>query len=103
MADGNIFRLVEEVLSPVSACLDGLFYAGALYGARNILNFSWQCLKGVRTYFVPFRSFSQRDMVKEFGKWALITGGTSGIGLAFAHEVCIYVVCTNWVSEASPT
>ena len=96
MADGNVFRLVEEVLSPVSAFLDGLFYAGALYGATSILNFSWQCLKGVRTYFFPFGRFSRREMVKEFGKWALITGGTSGIGLAFAHEVCICSFSGVW-------
>ncbi len=87
MADGTVIKIVEGVLSPVSALLDGLFYAGALYGIKTIVKFSWKCMKGLRTYFVPYGRLSSRDLANELGKWALIAGGTSGIGLAFAHEV----------------
>lgn len=89
MADGNVIKLVEGILSPVSALLDGLFYAGALYGIKSTAELSWRCLQGLKTYFIPFQRLSNRDLSNEFGKWALISGGTSGIGLAFAHEVSI--------------
>lgn len=80
-------KLVEGVLSPVSTLLDVLFSVGALYGAKTIAKFSWKFMKGLRTYFIPFGRLSRKDLSSELGKWALIAGGTSGIGLAFAHEV----------------
>ncbi len=87
MADGTVLKLLESVLSPMSALLDGLFYAGALHGGKIFLKFTWTCVKGLRTYFIPYGRLSRRDLASELGKWALIAGGTSGIGLAFAHEV----------------
>lgn len=87
MADGNVIKLVEGVLSPVAALLDGLFYAGALYGAKGIIKWSWRIGKGLRTYFIPFGRLTNGNLSKILGKWVLIAGGTSGIGLAFAHEV----------------
>jgi len=89
MADGNVIRLVEGVLAPVSTVLDTLFYAGALYGVKVIAQHTWNCVRGLRTYFLPFGRMSNGDMTKTLGKWALIAGGTSGIGMAFAHEVII--------------
>lgn len=91
MGDGHVFQLVEEVLRPVQTALDTLFYAGVLYGATRFSIFLKNVATGVRTYFIPLGSYKKSDLPKKFGKWAVITCGTSGIGMAYAHEVSIQV------------
>lgn len=87
MADGNIFELVQGVLGGMDKLLDYLFCAGALYGARKLASLIFGACRGVRTYYVPFGRASDEDLSSKYGKWAVITGGTTGIGLAYAHEV----------------
>ena len=91
MGDGHVFQLVEEVLRPVQTAIDTLFYAGVLYGATRCAAFFKTAVKGVRTYFIPLGSYKRCDLSKRFGKWAVITCGTSGIGMAYAHEVSLQV------------
>ena len=90
MADGNVFQLVEELFGPVQAALDNLFYAGVLYGASRLTVLLRDIVTSIRTYIIPLGNYSKCDLSKTFGKWAVITCGTSGIGLAFAHEVSTY-------------
>lgn len=87
MADGHVFQLVEEVLKPVQTAVDTLFYAGVVYGTVRFSIFLKKIAKGIRTYFIPLGSYNKSDLSKKFGKWAVITCGTSGIGMAYAHEV----------------
>ena len=89
MADGGVFELVNGVLGPLNEVLDYLFYAGVLYGAKNVARLVIRACSGFRTYFIPFGRASNRDLGGRYGEWAVITGGTSGIGLAYAHEVSI--------------
>ena len=91
MGDGHVFQLVEEVLKPVQTALDTLFYAGVLYGATGFSIFLKKVANGIRTYFIPFGSYKRSDLSKRFGKWAVITCGTSEIGMAYAHEVSVQV------------
>lgn len=92
MADGSIFELVSGVLGPLDRFLDYLFYAGVLYGSRNLARLAIQACKGVRTYFIPIGRAVDGDLCTKYGKWAVITGGTTGIGLAYAHEVMYLVI-----------
>lgn len=87
MADGSIFELVRGVLGPMDRFLDHVFYAGVIFGARSIARLVFLSCRGIRTYFIPFGRASNEDLGKKYGKWAVITGGTTGIGLAYAHEV----------------
>lgn len=87
MADSNVFELYRAVIGGADRFLDYLFYAGAVYGAGVVTRFALSALRGVRTYFVPFGRVSEEDLSVKYGKWAVITGGTTGIGLAYAHEV----------------
>ena len=66
----NVLLLAEELFRPLSATLDYLFYAGALYGARHVFGFVSDCVRGLRTFFVPFGRRCRLDLTKEFGKWA---------------------------------
>ena len=87
MADGNVFELVEGVMGSLDRFLDYFFYAGVLYGSRNLARVVYLTFRGIRTYFIPVGRAVDQDLGQKYGKWAVITGGTSGIGLAYAHEV----------------
>lgn len=97
MADGDVFQLVNDVLGSMGRFLEYLFYVGALYGAKKTSKLVIHTWKGFRTYFIPFGRVSSTDLSEKYGKWALITGGTTGIGLAYAYEVrscvcvCIFI------------
>lgn len=87
MADGNVFELFRGVMGSLDRFLDYLFYAGAMYGARALAKLVVRTGEGLRVYFLPVGRASDQDLSEKYGKWAVITGGTSGIGLAYAHEV----------------
>ncbi len=97
MADGNVFRLVEGVLGPVEKALDYIFYAGLFYGAKNLSRVVYHAYRGIRTYFIPIGRDNRKDLSKKYGKWAVITGGTSGIGLAYAYEVSLKIFWGAWL------
>ena len=87
MADGHVFQLVEELFRPVETAINSVFYAGVLYGAGQLAVFSRDVVNAVRTYFLPLGNYNRCDWPRTFGRWAVIICGTSGIGIAFAHEV----------------
>ena len=70
MESDRVDYLVRELFAPINASLDYIFAAGVLYGATHLAGFAWSCLKGIRTYFVPFGRSIRRDLTEEFGKWA---------------------------------
>ncbi|XP_031428377.1 hydroxysteroid (20-beta) dehydrogenase 2 [Clupea harengus] len=49
-----------------------------------LLNWSWKCWCGFKVYIQS--EFWQVDL-RAYGQWAVVTGATSGIGLAYAHEL----------------
>lgn len=87
MGDGHVFELVEEFFRPVEAALDSLFYAGVLYGTAQLTVFLKSVVGAGRTYFLPLGNYNRSNLPKVFGKWVVITSGTSGVGIAFANEV----------------
>lgn len=89
MANGHVFQLVEELFRPVETAIDSAFYAGVLYGAGRFAVFLRDVVNAVRTYFLPLGNYNKCDWPRTFGRWAVITCGTSGIGIAFAHEVSV--------------
>lgn len=101
MADGSVFELVRGVLGPVDKLLDYVFYAGVFYGARNVARLVIRACCGIRTYCVPIGRASNEDISKKYGKWAVITGGTTGIGLAYAHEVSSNLIGEGYYYECT--
>lgn len=67
-------KLYEEILAIVGLC----------YISRKVLLFSWKVLKSFRVFFLS-RIF--RSDLKKYGKWAVITGATDGIGKAYGREL----------------
>lgn len=93
--DGSVFQLYKGVVGPIDRYLDYLFYAGTLYGTWAVARLSVGALKGLGTYFLSLGRVKEEDLGEKYGKWAVITGGTSGIGLAYAHEVRISIICIS--------
>uniref|UniRef100_UPI00398E766F very-long-chain 3-oxoacyl-CoA reductase-like n=1 Tax=Pristiophorus japonicus TaxID=55135 RepID=UPI00398E766F len=60
----------------------------ALIGTLTCLyyftKYTWELLVGIRTYVLP--KFWRTDLMS-YGEWAVVTGATSGIGKAYAHEL----------------
>lgn len=52
-------------------------------GAAVLLSFIWEFLKGLYNHFLR----PGKNIVKTYGKWAVVTGATDGIGKAMAFEL----------------
>ncbi|XP_013773418.1 inactive hydroxysteroid dehydrogenase-like protein 1 [Limulus polyphemus] len=70
---GRYMKRYEELLAVV----------GALYASKITFIVAWKVLQGFRVYILS--RLRQQDF-KGYGKWAVITGGTDGIGKAYCRE-----------------
>ncbi|XP_062392360.1 hydroxysteroid (20-beta) dehydrogenase 2 [Sardina pilchardus] len=68
------FLSVEKLVCVVG-CIALIYY---------LLKWSWKCWCGFRVYVLS--EFWQTDL-RVYGQWAVVTGATSGIGLAYAREL----------------
>ncbi|XP_063169102.1 inactive hydroxysteroid dehydrogenase-like protein 1 [Candoia aspera] len=78
--------LLREIGRSYNYCVEMLALAGALYATKvcvTVLNNTYAL---IRVHFVP-RMFGRPDLSRRYGKWAVVTGGTSGIGLSYAKEL----------------
>merc|ERR1711970_274301 len=60
---------------------------GFLYLLKIIIFWTWQVYKGLRTYVLPNIWDTQGDFKTRFGKWALVTGCTGGMGKEYANAL----------------
>lgn len=98
----SVLFLAQELFRPLNASLDYLFYAGALYGARHVLTFVGDCMRGLRTYFIPFGRCCRSDLAKEFGKWA---GGYPSIAVTLEEMsffVCVLITMVTTLCVVFP-
>ncbi|XP_076131209.1 hydroxysteroid (20-beta) dehydrogenase 2 [Alosa pseudoharengus] len=61
-----------------------VFVVGYITLISILLKWSWKCWCGFRVYVLS--EFRQTDL-RVYGQWAVVTGSTSGIGLAYASEL----------------
>ncbi|XP_062341431.1 hydroxysteroid (20-beta) dehydrogenase 2 [Osmerus eperlanus] len=73
---------MTHVLDSVLLC--GLVFIGGLYVLYYFVTWSWRCWRGFRAYVL---SEIWHVNLKTYGQWAVVTGATSGIGRAYAHEL----------------
>ncbi|XP_053935070.1 inactive hydroxysteroid dehydrogenase-like protein 1 [Cuculus canorus] len=87
MAAVDHFHLLYREISRSLQCLLGaLALVGAWYTVQKVCVSAVDTYSMLRLHFIP-KLGGKIDLVKQYGKWAVITGSTDGIGKAYAEEL----------------
>ncbi|NWX88845.1 HSDL1 protein, partial [Nothoprocta ornata] len=78
--------LYREIGRTCSFYVEALAIVGAWYAARKCVSFALNSYSLLRLHFLP-KVVGEIDLVKRYGKWAVVTGNTDGIGKAYAEEL----------------
>ena len=77
--------LTDQIIRSFRPLRDALVAIGIFYSMKSLIKLSYQVLGGAKTFGLSKLRFS--DFVKRYGKWAVVTGCTQGIGRAYAEEL----------------
>lgn len=100
MAAVDSFHLLyREVARSCHNHLEFLAVVGALYTARKGLCILFDCYSLIRLHVTPCLP-RKRDLVQQYGEWAVVTGATNNIGKAYAEELAkcgmkIFLICSK--------
>ncbi|NWX03485.1 HSDL1 protein, partial [Caloenas nicobarica] len=87
MAAVDRFNLLyREISRSFSFYIEALAVVGAWYTVRKCVSLAFDTYSMLRLHFIP-KLGSKIDLVKQYGKWAVVTGSTDGIGKAYAEEL----------------
>ncbi|XP_788968.2 inactive hydroxysteroid dehydrogenase-like protein 1 [Strongylocentrotus purpuratus] len=86
----NGFHIYSEVLSLI----------GAYYVTKKVIVTCYRVQYVIRMHLYP-KLRPKRDLVKEFGEWAVVTGSTDGIGKAYAMELAHHGVNIILISRSN--
>ena len=71
-------------------CYGGILFLatiGVIFVFKFLFNICIDILEGFRTYVLPMVKAKKDNFVKKYGRWAVVTGCTQGIGKAYAMEL----------------
>ncbi|XP_049642733.1 inactive hydroxysteroid dehydrogenase-like protein 1 [Suncus etruscus] len=78
--------LYREIARSCNCYMEALAVVGAWYTARKSITVICDFYNLVRLHFIP-RLVSRPDLIKQYGRWAVVSGATDGIGRAYAEEL----------------
>ncbi|GAB1293715.1 Inactive hydroxysteroid dehydrogenase-like protein 1 [Apodemus speciosus] len=82
----SFYLLYREIARSCNCYMEALALVGAWYTARKSITVICDFYSLVRLHFIP-RLGSRPDLIKQYGRWAVISGATDGIGKAYAEEL----------------
>lgn len=87
MAAVDRFNLLyREISRSCSVYIEALAIVGAWYTVRKCLTLVFNTYSMIRLHALP-KLVGEIDIVKRYGRWAVVTGSTDGIGKAYAEEL----------------
>ncbi|NXV78000.1 HSDL1 protein, partial [Atlantisia rogersi] len=87
MAAVDCFNLLyREISRSCRFYIEALAVVGAWYTVRKCASLAIDTYRMVRLHLIP-KLGGEIDLVKRYGKWAVVTGSTDGIGKAYAEEL----------------
>ncbi|NXK41030.1 HSDL1 protein, partial [Piprites chloris] len=78
--------LYREISRSCSLYVEALALVGAWYTVRKCVSLALDTYSMLRLHVIP-KLGCEVDLVKQYGQWAVVTGGTEGIGKAYAQEL----------------
>ncbi|KFV91531.1 PREDICTED: inactive hydroxysteroid dehydrogenase-like protein 1 [Eurypyga helias] len=78
--------LYREISRSCNFYIEALAIVGAWYTVRKCVSLAFDTYSMLRLHLIP-KLGSKIDLVKQYGKWAVVTGSTDGIGKAYAEEL----------------
>ncbi|NXX17272.1 HSDL1 protein, partial [Podargus strigoides] len=82
----RFYFLYRDIGRSCSFYIEVLAIAGAWYTVRKCVSLVFDTYSMLRLHVVP-KLGGEIDLVKQYGKWAVVTGGTDGIGKAYAEQL----------------
>ncbi|NXU41589.1 HSDL1 protein, partial [Drymodes brunneopygia] len=90
--------LYREISRSCSFYIEALAVVGAWYTVRKCVSLAFGTYSALRLHVIPKLS-GETDLIKKYGKWAVVTGSTDGIGKAYAEELAKHGVNVILVSR----
>ncbi|XP_027553970.1 inactive hydroxysteroid dehydrogenase-like protein 1 [Neopelma chrysocephalum] len=78
--------LYREISRSCSFYMEALALVGAWYTVRKCVSLALDTYSMLRLHVIP-KLGCEVDLVRQYGQWAVVTGGTDGIGKAYAQEL----------------
>ncbi|NWU83967.1 HSDL1 protein, partial [Onychorhynchus coronatus] len=78
--------LYREISRSCSFYMEALALVGAWYTVRKCVSLAFDTYSMLRLHVIS-KLGGEVDLVKQYGQWAVVTGGTDGIGKAYAQEL----------------
>ncbi|KFP97346.1 Hydroxysteroid dehydrogenase-like 1 [Leptosomus discolor] len=82
----QFYLLYREISRSCIFFVEALAVVGAWYTLRKCVSLVFGTCNMLRLHLIP-KLGGEIDLVKRYGKWAVITGSTDGIGKAYAEEL----------------
>ncbi|NXD77829.1 HSDL1 protein, partial [Halcyon senegalensis] len=87
MAAVDRFHLLfREISRSCNFYIEALAIVGAWYTVRKCVSLAFDTYSMLRLHVIP-KLGGEIDLVKRYGKWAVVTGSTDGVGKAYAEEL----------------